>query len=123
MGLGAGAPIVVVLLILGLAGAMAIQPTRQLFEQRQRIAEMTAELRRTQDANRRLAGDIERLGDPDYLEQQAREQFGLVRPGETTYVVMPPRRHHHRPRDRRGARHRAKAPGFVERVLGFIGLP
>jgi cell division protein FtsB len=120
--LGAGAPVIFVLLILALAGAMAIQPTRQLFEQRQRIADMTEGLRDTEAANRRLEADIERLNDPDYLEQQAREQFGLVRPGETTFVVMPPRQRHRR-RHEEPERTPARAPGFLEQLFEFIGLP
>jgi cell division protein FtsB len=119
---GLGPQLVAVLLVVALAGAMAIQPTRQLVEQRRRIAEMTRDLRRMHRANAELAVAAERLRDPDYLEQQAREQIGLVRPGETTYVVMPPSKPAAR-RDRRDAR-RARPPrqaGYLERLFAFIG--
>jgi cell division protein FtsB len=33
-----------------------------------------------------LRADIDRLGDPAYLEQQARECLGMVRPGEQPVV-------------------------------------
>ena len=90
--LGFGPQAVILLLILCLAGAMAIQPTRQLLEQRARMAEMSQDLRELRSSNKYLDKRIERLNDPDYLEQQAREQIGLVRPGEVTYRVMPPAR-------------------------------
>jgi cell division protein FtsB len=124
MSFGLGPQIVAILLVVGLAGAMAIQPTRQLLEQRRRIAEMTRDLRRTQRANAVLAATAARLRDPDHLEHLAREQMGLVRPGETTYMVMPPSR-------KAAARRRARpqrAPArdtdasYLERLFEFIGI-
>jgi hypothetical protein len=52
--LGAGPQIVAVLLVLGLFGAMAIEPTRQLMEQRDRIAGMADELTKVERSNHRL---------------------------------------------------------------------
>ena len=121
--LGMGPQIVVVLLLVGLAAAMAVQPTRQLLAQKNRMEQMSDELRRVERTNRRLEIYITRLNDPDYLEQQARAQLGLVRPGETTYVVMPPKagKRHKGSRAGRGASR--EQPGFLERVVEFIGLP
>jgi cell division protein FtsB len=124
--LGIGPQVTVVVLVVVLAGAMAIQPTRQLLAQRGRIADMSEELRRIEATNDELEAYIARLNDPDYIEQRARAELGLVRPGETTFVVMPPRRHADQGRgaDRR-ARNRARPapPNFAERVLDFIGVP
>jgi cell division protein FtsB len=120
---GLGPQIVAVLLVLGLAGAMAIQPTRQLLEQRDRIAQMTDQLEETRAANRRLAAYLARLKSPDYIEQEARAQLGLVRPGERTFVVMPPRRK--AGGDRRARDRRAPSPeeaGFLDRFLRFVGV-
>ena len=88
--LGKGAQIIALMLIVGLLVAMAIQPTRQLVQQRQRISDMASDLERVQGVNERLADRIRRLRDPDYIEQRAREQVGLIREGERTYVVIPP---------------------------------
>ena len=121
--LGIGPQIVALLLVLGLLGAMAIEPTRQLIEQRERIAGMSNDLSQIQRSNERLDARIGRLKDPDFLEQRARD-IGLVRPGETAYVVMPP------------SRSRAKAaaaskperkppppqPGFIDGFLEFVGI-
>jgi cell division protein FtsB len=122
--LGFGPQAVILLLILCLAGAMAIQPTRQLLEQRARIAGMSQDLRQLRSSNKHLDKRIERLNDPDYLEQQAREQIGLVRPGEVTYRVMPPARSA-RPN---AARKKDAVPaeetsaGWLTRLADFIGL-
>ena len=119
------APVAAALLIGGLVLTIAIQPARQLIEQRDRIAGMSSELTELNDTNRTLQDRIDRLQDPDYLEQEARE-VGLVRPGETAYVVMPPGR---KARMAKLARQRAKIPPppapqptFVQSLLRFMGL-
>ena len=122
--LGIGPQIVVGVLVIGLLAAMAIEPTRQLFEQRERISEMAADLREITRSNNRLDARIERLRNPDFIEQRAREQIGLIRPGEIAIVVMPPSK-----KARPKASRIDKAPpppppprGFVEGLLNFVGL-
>jgi cell division protein FtsB len=111
-------------LVLGLVGAMAIQPTRQLLEQRARIEGMAGDLGRIQSLNERLEARIARLQDPDYIEQEARDKVGLVMPGETTYVVMPPSRRQHGPENTRAstAAREAPEPGVIDGFLEFVGL-
>jgi cell division protein FtsB len=124
--LGAGPQIVAIVLVIGLAGAMAIEPTRRLLEQRDRIRGLQADLGELRGANRGLSDRIRRLRDPDYLEQEARA-LGLVRRGERSFVVLPPSRRATERRDRRRARASARsapnAPAnFLERALRFVGL-
>jgi cell division protein FtsB len=118
--------IVVAALVLGLLAAMAVEPTRRLLEQRERIEGMARDLGRIKAANRSLEDRIVRLRDPDYIEQRAREQVGLIRPGETAYVVMPPSGRPGRGRERARARpapsRDAPPPGVVEGFLGFLGF-
>lgn len=122
--LGVGPQILIVVLILGLFGAMAIEPTRQLLQQRERIAGMAGDLRRVERSNERLETRVDRLKDPDFLEQRARS-LGLIRAGETSYIVMPPGRS-------AGDKRRKKPdeappappePGFFESFLQFVGIP
>jgi cell division protein FtsB len=125
--LGVGPQIVVLVLVIGLVGAMAIQPTRQLLEQRRRIEGMAADLQRIEAFNEQLETRIARLQDPDYIEQQARAVAGLVRPGESTFVVMPPARASKRNRGkgkegREAAPARPAEPGLVEGFLEFVGI-
>lgn len=123
--LGRGPQVVAVLLIAGLLGAMAIQPTRQLLDQNRRISAMAGDLSKIEATNEKLRMRIERLQDPDFIEQQAREQAGLVKPGEVVYRVNPPSE------DVVERKQEAKAaktapppptPGLVERFLNFVGL-
>ena len=121
--LGRSPQIVAFILVLGLVGAMGIQPTRRLLEQRDRISSAATDLRSVQVGNEQLEEQIARLNDPDYLEQRAREQIGLVRPGETTYVVMPPSDTEQAKRKRAARKiEPPPPPGFVDLLLHFIGL-
>jgi cell division protein FtsB len=126
--LGFGPQVVIVLLVIGLIGAMAIQPTRALLEQRRRIEGMTGDLRQMESLNAKLEDRIDRLQDPDFIEQEAREKVGLVRRGETTYVVVPPTRKQQRDKARRESAPKsaeeapAPEPGLIEGFLDFVGL-
>jgi cell division protein FtsB len=122
-GLGRAPQVIVIVLILGLLGAMAIQPTRQLLAQRQRIAGMARDLDQIERSNQRLELRIERLQDPDFIEQRARE-IGLVRQGETSIVVMPPSidslKEKTRKKNDKPARPRPL--DFVQGFLNFVGF-
>ena len=121
---GAGPQVIVFLLIMGLFGALAVEPTRQLLEQRRRIDHMATEFDQVTRSNERLEARIERLKDPDFLEQRARTQIGLVRPGETTFIVMPPRGGAPGKREKRQHKDPAppEPPGFIEGFVDFLGL-
>ena len=122
--LGMGPQIVALLLVLGLLGAMAIEPTRQLVEQRERISGLSQDLEEIQTSNAELEDRIGRLQDPDFLEQRARD-MGLVRPGETAYVVMPPSRSKAKAKKKAAAKAPAPVPvepGFIEGFLAFMGI-
>ena len=110
-------------LLLGLIGAMAIEPTRQLLAQRDRIETMSQELREVERNNNELRGRIRRLHDPDYIEQKAREQNGLILPGEIPVVVMPPSKAKQRTQQRSAAdvAEPPAEPGAIEGFLRFIG--
>lgn len=121
--LGVGPQIVAVILMLGLAGAMAIEPTRRLIEQRDRIALMSQDLVALDDANLALEKRITRLGDRDFLEQKARE-MGLVRRGEKLYVVLPPSRKVLQRRAMRAEQRRSQPEpaNWLEQALHFVGV-
>ncbi len=111
---------------------MAIEPTRQLIDQRNRITAMSSDIRFIESQNHELKSRIDRLKDPDFIEQRAREQGGLVLPGETPFVVMPPSRKAQKRVDDRAAAAAAEAeksastpapdPGPIQRFLDFIGF-
>ena len=104
---------------------MVFTPVQQLLRQRDRVEAMSTELAQVQERNRALRERMEQLKNPDYLEQQARAQSGLVRPGEIGVVVMPPSR---QAQKAKAERQRAQqeppppAPNYAERLLFFVGL-
>jgi cell division protein FtsB len=123
--LGRGPQVAIVLLMVGLLGAMAVEPTRQLLLQKQRITSMAGNLAEIEATNAKLRARIERLQDPDYIEQQARATAGLVKPGETSYKVLPPSES---TQERRAEKRQTRQappppePGMIERFLDFVGF-
>ena len=82
-------------LVVVLLGALAltvsgILPFRQLISQQHQIERSQAQLTALTDENDALAEDIAMLGTDAEIERLAREQYGLVRPGEVAYVVVTP---------------------------------
>ncbi|MEN8233352.1 MAG: septum formation initiator family protein [Actinomycetota bacterium] len=78
-----------------LLGALAltvsgILPFRQLIGQQRQIERSQEQLDALQRENQALAEDISRLDTDAEVERIAREQYGLVRPGEVAYVVSVP---------------------------------
>lgn len=78
-----------------LLGALALTvsgvfPFRQLVEQRRAVEENRQQLIALEDENRRLEDDVAALYTDDEIERVARDQYGLVRPGETGYVIVSP---------------------------------
>lgn len=63
----------------------------QLRQERENLAEMTAEVTRLQAQNDSLKTVLERMEtDPEFLERVAREKFGMVKPGEHLYRIKRP---------------------------------
>jgi cell division protein FtsB len=65
-------------------------PFRQLIEQRRSVEATRQQLTALEQENRQLEGDIAALQTDEEVERVARDQYGLVRPGETGYVVVSP---------------------------------
>lgn len=66
-----------------------ISPVRQLLAQEGRIAEVRRESEDLDRRNAELEARIEQLSDDSEIERLAREELGLVKPGEEVYVVLP----------------------------------
>lgn len=76
-------------LVVGGLALTGVAPARQAFEQKRQIAEVEARVAELKEANAGLTGRLNRLSDVAYMEKLAREQLGVVRPGETSFVVVP----------------------------------
>jgi hypothetical protein len=84
--------LLVALVFVGLvAGVLGgVFPFRQMFAHHRQVDAAEQQLADLQAANAELEGEIAKLQSPVEIERIAREQFGLVRPGETGYVVEVP---------------------------------
>ena len=68
---------------------VGIFPTRTYLDQRNDISQASAELAALEEANAEAEDRLERLDSDDEIERVAREQYGLVKPGEEVYRVLP----------------------------------
>jgi cell division protein FtsB len=66
-----------------------VYPTRTYLHQRGQIQSAEERLDLIQRETEELQRDTERLKGDAEVERIAREQYGLVRPGETPYVIVP----------------------------------
>ena len=70
--------------------AAGIFPFRQLMADRHSVALSQEKLDALEEENARLEAEVAELQTDDEVERLAREQFGLVHPGEIAYVVVSP---------------------------------
>ncbi len=84
--------VLVALVLVGLVAGIlgGVFPFRQMFAHHRQVDAAEQQLADLQAANAELEGEIAKLQSPVEIERIAREQFGLVRPGETGYVVEVP---------------------------------
>jgi cell division protein FtsB len=87
-GLGLGGFVVAVVVVIGLAAASGVIPFRQVIAY-QRSVDLAREQRDALTAaNAELEQQIAALETDGEVERLAREQFGLVMPGETALVAI-----------------------------------
>ncbi|HEX7133353.1 MAG TPA: septum formation initiator family protein [Iamia sp.] len=68
---------------------VGVFPTRTWLAQREETKERQAELDRIRAEQAVQEERVEQLYDPDVIEAIARDKYGLVRPGETPYQMLP----------------------------------
>jgi cell division protein FtsB len=80
----------VALLLVALAVMLlAIAPLRGYLDERGQLADLEAQSTVLERQNQVLQDRIDRLSDSTFLERIARECLGMVKPGETAFVVVP----------------------------------
>jgi len=79
------------LLLVVLVGLLFVfvYPTRTFLDQRSQTNKARAQLEVLQAENARLARESKRLSTDSEIERLAREKYGLVRPGERPFVILP----------------------------------
>jgi cell division protein FtsB len=78
----------VLLVVVMLLAIALVYPARLYVRQRGQIGELEKQTQILTVANQNLAGQVQRLNDPAYQEKLARECLGMVKPGETAFVVV-----------------------------------
>lgn len=77
------------LLVIALAAVAAdVFPIRQIISQGRELERSQTRLEEIREENRRLEQRIQDLQTPAGIEQIARADFGYVRPGDISYVVI-----------------------------------
>jgi cell division protein FtsL len=78
---------ILLFLVLFVLAATAVYPLRQYIAQQGRIERLQAKQAALQAANQRLEQERARLKDPAYVEQLAKQDFHMARPGEQTWLL------------------------------------
>jgi len=77
-----------ILVIAGLAVYVLFEPVQTWFGQQQRIAQLTADVTKSEAAVAAISADIERWNDTAFVEAQARQRLLYVYPGDVTYLIV-----------------------------------
>jgi len=78
----------VFVLVIGVLVVSYASSLKAYLQQRHDIDTLTSQIAQREKAIASLQDQKNRWNDPAYLEQQAREKFGYVMPGQTAYVAL-----------------------------------
>lgn len=79
----------VAFLVVLFVAAVLLAPTLRVFlDQQAELRAVQEDIAAEQQLQQDLTNEIARWDDPAYIQQQARERFNLVMPGEQTYMVI-----------------------------------
>jgi cell division protein FtsB len=81
---------VAILVVAGSVVSLGVFPARTYLDQRQAIAAAQTQLDDLTNRNEALQREVEILDDDAEIERLARQEYGLARPGEEIYQVLPP---------------------------------
>jgi cell division protein FtsB len=66
-----------------------VYPTRTFLDERRATSRAQTQLALLQAENKKLAGESKLLNSDAEIERLARERYGLVKPGEQAFVIVP----------------------------------
>lgn len=79
---------VALLAVLFIAALIMAQPLQLLLEQQSDISHAQQQLDQENERQQELETQLQRWDDPAFVQQQARERFNMVMPGEHKYLVI-----------------------------------
>ena len=86
-----GKAVTIAVALIGIAVyLLAVFPTRSFLLQRQQVKSTVSQVTAVQNSNQTLQKEIGSMNSPSEIENIARSQYGLVKPGEKAFVVLPP---------------------------------
>jgi cell division protein FtsB len=88
-GVGFAGILAIVIAVVIVGGLAGIFPFRQILASDRAVELSERKLEALREENRRLEHQIAALQTPEEVERLAREEFGLVLPGEIGYVAVP----------------------------------
>jgi cell division protein FtsB len=80
---------VALLLIACAVMLLGVAPLRGYLDERGQLADLHRQAATLEAQNAKLQSQIDRLTDEAYLERIARQCLGMVRPGDTAFVLVP----------------------------------
>lgn len=80
-----------VVVTLGALVMLFVLPGRTWWEQRSAISNTQHQISVLSKENKELQKKASQLQDASYIEQIARQEYGLVSPGQVAYGIIPPR--------------------------------
>jgi len=114
------APRIIVLVVGSIALAavlfLFVLPSRTYLAQRQSLAAAETRLKVFRDENAQLAAQASQLQTSSDIQRIAREQYGLVMPGEKAYVIVPASGSTSAAASSSSAAKAATRPGLLSRV-------
>jgi cell division protein FtsL len=101
---------------------LTIAPVREFLRQRAEIDDLASELNSVKQQNRELQLETQRLNTDAYIEQQARERLGLIKPGEEPFLLVPPKQVAPKPAVKPAAKPKPKpkADPWWQQIIDYI---
>lgn len=81
-------PLLVMLLVMVYMGFSLVGEMKKLEAMRQNVEQIEQEMQQLQSKNAELHKTLEMIKSNDYIEQMARENLGLVKPGESLIIPV-----------------------------------
>lgn len=102
--------------IISLGIGLYLDPTKTWLKQNREMGALNKSVDEARDRNESLRREMKELESNEYIERKAREELGLVKPGEEAFVVVDPEQAPAQPK-RPGP---VQDEGFLDKIKRFI---
>lgn len=106
-----------VLSLLVLVFLWCLEPTQNWLRQRREMSRLGQKISHIEEKNKRLEEEKAALNTLERVEGLAREELGMVKPGEEAYVVIPPPKSSRSPEDKIPAK---RKPSIWQQIKSYL---